>query len=208
MDTKPSENKCCIKCGKNKIIDEFLKNRNTCKECNNDKRRLKYKNDEEHRERDEPLEKFKRSVRSRIHKCLQKKTKHTIEYLGCNSQEYLKWLLTNNSGFTLNNRGSDWHIDHVIPLSKFNLEVESEQLVAFNWRNTMPLSPEENLSKNNKIIIPQIEQHYKNLVDYHIKNNIEMPQIFIDLFARYLVAGIPLETSLLLVDGNIHKEHG
>ena len=99
-------------------------------------------------------------------------------------------------------------IEHHIPLSKFNLELESEQLVAFNWRNTMPLSPEENLSKNNRIIIPQIEQHYKNLVDYHIKNNIEMPQIFIDLFARYLVAGIPLEPSLLLLDGNLKKEHG
>jgi len=49
MDTKPTENKCCIKCSKNKIIAEFLKNRNTCKECNNDKRRLRYKNDEEHR---------------------------------------------------------------------------------------------------------------------------------------------------------------
>jgi len=140
--------------------------------------------------------------------CLLSKTKHTVEYLGCSSDEYLKWLLTNNSGFTLTNRGSEWHIDHVIPLSKFNLDLESEQLVAFNWRNTMPLSPEKNLSKSNKIIILQIEQHYKNLVDYHIKNSIEMPQIFIDLFARYLVAGIPLEPSLLLLDGNIKKEHG
>ena len=263
MDTKPTENKCCIKCSKNKIIAEFLKNRNTCKECNNDKRRLRYKNDEEHRknliiqvteykhnkvlerrkvkeleigignkkcnycdgikeiihfrhnrlkckdcERDEPLEKFKRSVRSRIHTCLLSKTKHTVEYLGCSSNEYLKWLLTNNSGFTLSNRGSKWHIDHVIPLSKFNLELESEQLVAFNWRNTMPLSPEENLSKNNKIIIPQIEQHYKNLVDYHIKNNIEMPQTFIDLFATRPNCGNPLRAFITTSDGNISKELG
>lgn len=55
------------------------------------------------------------------------------------------------------NYGKEWHIDHVIPLSKFDKLNEKEQLVVFNWRNTMPLSVKQNLSKNNKIIKPQIE---------------------------------------------------
>ena len=55
----------------------------------------------------------------------------------------------------------------------------------------MPLSCKENLSKNNKIFKSQIEQHLKNLVDYHKKNNIVLPQIYIDLFAKHLDAGSP-----------------
>jgi hypothetical protein len=62
----------------------------------------------------------------------------------------------------------------------------------------MPLASKENLSKNNKIIKTQIEQHYKHLIDYHTQNNIELPQKFIDLFAKHLVAGNPLEPSLPL----------
>ena len=52
----------------------------------------------------------------------------------------------------------------------------------------------ENLSKNNKIIKSQIEQHYKKLTEYHIENKIEMPQLFIDLFAKHLVDGNSLKT--------------
>jgi hypothetical protein len=64
-------------------------------------------------------------------------------------------------------------------------------MVAFNWRNTMPLSAVENLSKNKNIIPEQVEQHFNHLKNYHREKNIELPQQFIDLFAKHLVAGIP-----------------
>ena len=90
-----------------------------------------------------------------------------------------------------------------------DLDDEEEQLIAFNWRNTMPLSAKENLSKNNKIIRPQIKQHVKNLLEYHKNNKMKMPQKYIDLFARHLVAGSSLEPSLPLTDlGNICEELG
>jgi hypothetical protein len=49
------------------------------------------------------------------------------------------------------------------------------------------------LAKNNKIIQEQITVHLKKLQEYHIQQNIKLPQIYIDLFAKHLVAGIPLE---------------
>ena len=55
----------------------------------------------------------------------------------------------------------------------------------------MALSPKENLSKNNKIIQSQIKEHYFNLLEYHTENNIELPQEYINLFAKHLVAGSP-----------------
>ena len=176
------DNKQCKYCNEIKLKTMFRYNRLKCRDC----------------ERDDPLEKFKRVIRSRIISALSCKNKHTIEYLGCNTDEYLKWMLHNNNGYTLDNQGTIWHIDHVIPLSHFNLENEEEQLIAFNWRNTMPLAAKENLSKNNKIIKTQIEQHYTKLLEYNIENKLDLPQVFIDLFAKHLVDGNTLKLLLPL----------
>ena len=115
-------------------------------------------------------------------------------------------MTTYDSEFNYENHGNLWHIDHIIPISKFNIMDENEQLIAFNWRNTMPLLASENLSKNNKIIIPQIKNHYNKLIKYHNENNINFPQEFIELFARYLDAGSSLESLLPLTSGNICEE--
>jgi hypothetical protein len=256
--------KTCKLCEKDKLQTCFMRNRPVCKDCHNDKRRNRYNTNEEHRtkaikiateykqkkaeikhqiklqeigennkkcnychsikeksyfrhnrlkckdcERDDPLSKFKRNVRSRIYIALkQNKEYHTIKYLGATSNEYIEWMLYNDNNYVLENQGSVWHIDHVIPISKFNLENKEEQFIAFNWRNTMPLSVKENLSKNNKLLTEQIEQHFEKLKKYHSEKNITMPQEFIDLFAKYLDAGSPLEPSLPLANGNICEELG
>lgn len=171
------ENKMCKYCKEIKPKTRFRHNRLKCKDC----------------ERDDPNEKFKRYVRTRIYNCLRNKnkTKHSIEYLGCTSQEYFNWMLTYDKNYDLNNYGSEWHIDHVIPLSKFNLNNVEEQLIAFNWRNTMPLSAKQNMSKNNRFDKLQIIEHFTKLSEYHKKNNIELPQKFIDLFATHSNCGEP-----------------
>jgi uncharacterized protein (DUF983 family) len=174
------DNKKCNYCNEIKEQNKFRNNRLKCKDC----------------ERNEPLEKMKRTIRSRIISAINNKEKHTVEYLGCTVKDYLKWLLNNDNGFVLENRGNQWHIDHVIPLFHFDLENKEEQMVAFNWRNTTALSCKENLSKNKKILNPQIEQHLKKLKEYHTENKLDLPQVFIDLFAKHLVAGTPLEPVL------------
>jgi hypothetical protein len=182
LDEIGEGNKKCSCCSEIKPACKFRYNRLKCRNC----------------ERDDPADKFKRNVRSRIYIALNaKKVMHTIQYLGATSDEYLQWILHNDNNYTLENRGK-WHIDHVIPLSRFNLDDEEQQLVAFNWRNTMPLDAKENLKKNNRLDTLQIEQHYKKLSGYHKEKNIDFPQVFIDLFARHLVAGNPLEPLLPL----------
>ena len=172
------DNTICKYCNEVKAKTRFRHNRLKCKDC----------------ERDDPTEKLKRYVRTRIYNCLKgHKTKHAHEYLGCMPDEYLKWILFNASEFTLENYGQVWHIDHIIPLSKFNFDNEQDKFTAFNWRNTMPLLAKENLTKNNKVLKPQIEKHLVTLMEYHTEKNIELPQIYIDLFAKHLAAGNPLE---------------
>lgn len=160
-----------------RVVDKtrFRHNRLKCKDC----------------ERDEPLDKFKRVVRTRIWHSLLNKNLHTIEYLGCNYSEYEKWLTSYSPEFTMENRGTVWHIDHVIPLSHFDLDDPGQQLIAFNWRNTAPLLARENLAKNRAIVPTQIEHHLKKLTEYHATHNIEFPSIFSELFAKRLDAGSP-----------------
>jgi len=267
--TKPENvtHKTCSKCNEEKTIDNFYNRGLICCNCNNSRRREKYKNDDEYRkklikkatdfkhekviekqkiaeeeqtkiglenkqckycnevkhkdrfrfnrlkcrdcERDDPTEKFKRYIRTRIYNCLRNKnkTKHSVEYLGCSSDEYFKWIFSYNNNCNLENHGKEWHIDHVIPISRFDLTDKSEQLLAFNWRNTMPLSSKENLSKNNKIIKEQIENHYKKIVEYHLENKLDLPQVYTNLFAKHLVDGDTLKLSLPLTNGNINEEH-
>jgi hypothetical protein len=169
-------NKVCKYCNCIKPKTRFRYNRRKCADC----------------ERDEPLEKFKRAVRSRIYICLnRKKTKSTISYLGCTAEEYIIWLKFCDSNFSLQTREGNYHIDHVIPLSKFDLNNEDDQLVAFNWRNTTCISISENLSKNDKIIPSQVKNHIKKLEDFHVSNNIILPEKFTNLFAKSLDAGSP-----------------
>lgn len=218
--------KICKVCNKSKLISELIKNRYLCKECNNEKYRDKYKNDEEYRLKiclkdknknknvkneaqkrryhNNPNYRFIRVQRSRISIALKNKDKNSIEYLGCSSEQYFNWLQYNlNNSFTIDNYGKEWHIDHVIPISNFNIMDEKEQSIAFNWRNTMPLSVKNNLQKGVKISALQIEQHYETLKKYHLENNLDLPQEFINLFAKHLDDGDPLKLSLPLTDGNV-----
>ena len=54
---------------------------------------------------------------------------------------------------TWNNYGyKGWHIDHIIPLSAFDLADREQFLKACHFTNLQPLRAEENFSKNNKIL--------------------------------------------------------
>lgn len=44
-----------------------------------------------------------------------------------------------------------WVLDHVKPISKFNLESRDELLSAFDYRNTQPLWYKENQIKGNRL---------------------------------------------------------
>ena len=50
----------------------------------------------------------------------------------------------------------------------------------------MPLSVYDNLSKNNKIIFSQLLIHSDNIINFHIKNNINIDKKYFQLLARHL----------------------
>ena len=83
------------------------------------------------------------------------KSKGLIKLLGCSIENYKKYLenkfyINPKTGETMSweNHGlKGWHIDHIKPLTKFNLGETKEQMKAFNFKNTQPMWAFENLKK-------------------------------------------------------------
>lgn len=74
-----------------------------------------------------------------------------VRDLGCTIEEYRGYLTSKfQFGWNWENHGKVWHIDHIIPLSKFDLTDREQFLKACHYTNTQPLSVEENLRKGNR----------------------------------------------------------
>ncbi len=90
------------------------------------------------------------TIKNRINLALKENWKKgsTIQLLGISILEYKQYL---ESKFTdkmnWENYGTYWEIDHIKQLATFDLSIEKNQIIAFNYKNTRPLSILENQSR-------------------------------------------------------------
>ena len=124
----------------------------------NERKRERYHSDENIRER----EKLRRSIHG-ILKAIKSGNDYTgdeaIRYLGTTIEGFIEYMeskfkkgmsWSNWGAYTIDQTQRTWHIDHIKPLSKFDLTNKEEQLKAANYTNLQPLWAEENLSKGAK----------------------------------------------------------
>lgn len=78
----------------------------------------------------------------------------TFDLIGCSIEELKQNLeLKFKNGMTWDNYGiRGWHVDHIYPVSKFNLSDINEAKKAFHYTNLQPLWWRDNISKGNKIL--------------------------------------------------------
>lgn len=103
-----------------------------------------------------PIKKIRHALRRRLRKILKKggmaKTGSHIRDLGCTVEELKIYLISKfKKGMTLDNHGSVWHIDHIIPLASFDLSNRAELLKACHYTNLQPLFSSDNLKKSANI---------------------------------------------------------
>lgn len=104
---------------------------------------------------------FVENLRKKLYLTLRGYGKYnsTLELLGCSvdeARQYIESQFTKN--MTWDNWGiHGWHIDHVIPISYFNLEDPDQQRQCFHYTNLRPLWGKENIRKSNKIIEQQLK---------------------------------------------------
>lgn len=115
--------------------------------------REKYNSYWTNRKKNDPVFRLVTNMRSRIWKyttlmSITKKNK-TFDIVGC-TPEFLKEHLEAQfiDGMSWDNR-SEWHIDHIIPLSSAKTEEELYKLC--HYSNLQPLWAGDNLSKRNKV---------------------------------------------------------
>lgn len=83
------------------------------------------------------------------------KAARTFELVGCSQEDLVLWLERQFlPGMGWHNR-SLWHVDHIVPLSAFDLTCEEQQRVAFHYTNLRPLWAKENIVKRDRIPVPQ-----------------------------------------------------
>ncbi len=93
-------------------------------------------------------------LRRRLRKSLSskgiRKSARTLDLLGCSVGRFMEYMHAHfQPGMTWSNYGL-WHIDHITPCAKFNLDNPEEQKKCFNWLNLQPLWAHDNLSKGCK----------------------------------------------------------
>lgn len=130
------------------------------KDERNQQKRLRRKEDNEFR--------IAEALKARIHKVLNdEKELRSWDYIGCSKSKLRNWLKYQfNELMSWENYGSFWHIDHVIPIKKFNLNCRDNIEVCFHWSNLRPLEKACNMSKSDKIIMDDIVTHKNTLVSY------------------------------------------
>jgi len=155
----------CLRCGEEKpsAIEYFSRNtggsdfRHTCRACEriDSKRRLE----------NNVMRRINKNVGNRIRLILKgKKSKVSEYYLGCTSEFYRGYLeslfLDGMSWGNYGNKDGCWTIDHIKPVSCFNLTDKEDTLKAFHFSNTQPLWADENSKKNS---LYEGKRHYYNV---------------------------------------------
>lgn len=83
---------------------------------------------------------------------LNDRTVSAVRDLGCTIEELVSHLQARfQEDMTWENYG-EWHIDHIIPLSSFDLEDIEQAKLACHYSNLQPLWAIDNLRKNNKVL--------------------------------------------------------
>lgn len=134
-----------------KYMDEY-------REKNIDRIRIVKRTYEKTRKANDPIYKLISNFRTAIYQVLKEnnveKNGHYFEILGYTPEELINHLEKQfTDGMTWDNYG-DFHIDHIIPISSFNIkEIGDEEFMkCWSLSNLQPMWGEENIRKSNKII--------------------------------------------------------
>ncbi len=93
-------------------------------------------------------------VRNKIHKFLKNRKTSYASLIGCDLEFFKKWMEYRfDASMNWENFGKSWQIDHVLPLSLFDMQNATHQAICFHWTNLQPLGSAENRSKSNKLLL-------------------------------------------------------
>jgi sulfur relay (sulfurtransferase) DsrC/TusE family protein len=101
----------------------------------------------------DPVFKLRKSLCHRLGKLIkQQSSSIALDFLGCSLQELKAHLESQfQPNMTWDNHGK-WHIDHIKPLSSFDLTDLAQLRAACHYTNLQPLWAKDNLSKGDRLV--------------------------------------------------------
>lgn len=100
--------------------------------------------------RNNPINKVRRNIRGRLKEHLNGTWNQTSN-VGCSTNELRKYLeLQFKPNMNWKNYGKVWHIDHIRPLSSFDLMDEDQCRAVNHYTNLQPMYAKDNLAKSDK----------------------------------------------------------
>lgn len=134
--------------------EKFQRNKKNRENEDPIKRRNYFRNYQNQRNKEDINHRLAGSLRARIRAAIKRdkttKSFSTMKLVGCTIEElknHLKSQFDNKMNWQ--NYGS-WHVDHIIPVTAFNLSDLEQQKECFHFTNLQPLWGTENLRKSNK----------------------------------------------------------
>lgn len=125
----------------------YVKNKDIANERSKEYRKKKFKENVQY--------KLKHYLRTRLKHALREKLKtgSAVRELGCTGYELKQYLESKfQAGMTWDNWSQKgWHVDHIKPLSSFDLSNPEQFKQAVHYTNLQPLWAKDNLKKSNKI---------------------------------------------------------
>lgn len=104
-------------------------------------------------------------LRGKIHKMIDGKETSYMSLIGCDIDTLKHWLeFQFDENMTWENLGSYWQIDHILPISKFDLNDTNQQRICFSWTNLQPLHKTENRQKSNRI---ELHYYFNSIITMH-----------------------------------------
>jgi len=101
-----------------------------------------------------PQIKLARNLRTRVYLSLKRqggiKSKKTMDLVGCDINYLRKHLEEKFEPLMSWDNYGKWHVDHIIPVTKFDLTDPEQQKICFHYTNLQPLWGSENIRKSNK----------------------------------------------------------
>lgn len=96
---------------------------------------------------------LKDRLKKRLSSCIKNKKISSSLLLGCDEVQFLSHIESLfRDGMSWDNYGrKGWHIDHILPLSKFDLSNEDELRKACHYTNLRPLWWIDNLRKGDRL---------------------------------------------------------
>lgn len=138
---------------KAKVLERHRRNRESSRESTR-KRNREYQKQKWREDFEYWLKKtVSRRMRDALTAQATTKSERTLKLIGCSASQlkihleakFLPGMSWDNYGY----RG--WHIDHIVPLAKFDLEDPLQQSAAFHFTNLQPLWAKDNLAKRDRI---------------------------------------------------------